>query len=211
MTSLLDYTPIFSLYLIWTFRAQNAVISSPRTELLALCLANNTRNQAELLENSHTKKAVINSSLAYAFNFCINKHCILSSKNQTGLDLSWKKIIRNQNKLQEIKHYLLEEKNNIPSKEFLQPLTSRSCSSSYGDKVVLFGGVLTVKCWCTRVQAWCCCIAQNGLCERDQMHALERMEPPDLFSFSNMHCSLCLQPPGAKSTRALLAVQLKVQ
>lgn len=119
MTSLLDYTPIYSLYLIWTFSAQNAVISSPHTELLALCLANNTRNQPELLENSHTKKAVINSSLAYAFNFCINKHSILSSKNQTVLDLSWeKKKIRNQNKLKEINHYLLEEKNNIPSKEF---------------------------------------------------------------------------------------------
>lgn len=88
--------------------------------LLALCLANNTRNRAELLENSRTKTAVINSSLAYAFNCCTNKHGIQSPKNQTALDLGCKqkKERRNPNRPKEINHYLVEEKNNIPRKEF---------------------------------------------------------------------------------------------
>lgn len=81
MTSLLDYTPIFSLYLIWTFSAQNEVISFPRAKFLALCLANNTRNRSELSENLHTKTSVVNRGLAYVFHPSTNKHSIQSPKN----------------------------------------------------------------------------------------------------------------------------------
>lgn len=112
MTSLLDYTPIFSLYLIWVCSAQNEVISFPRAKFLALCLANNTRNRSELPENLHTKTSVVNRGLAYVFHLSINKHAFRALKitlcHKGTFDPKYKKQI--QKKVKKNPTYLFQER-----------------------------------------------------------------------------------------------------